>query len=57
MAETGVIILAHGSRNECGVSEILNGGLRCGKGRPFSRDKGGMGSDARKAGENGLRHS
>ena len=24
MAETGVIILAHGSRNECGVSEILN---------------------------------
>ncbi|MEE9398757.1 MAG: precorrin-8X methylmutase [Dehalococcoidales bacterium] len=25
MAETGVIILAHGSRNECGVSEILNG--------------------------------
>jgi hypothetical protein len=25
MAETGVIILAHGSRHECGVSEILNG--------------------------------
>ena len=25
MAETGVIILAHGSRNECGVSEIMKG--------------------------------
>jgi len=25
MVETGVVILAHGSRNECGVSEVLNG--------------------------------